>query len=1045
MKSVLWISIGLGAARAWATDLAINCGGSDVTTGGIAFVADRPYKSGAGSGYEGGVSVSHPLVNTGGTAVPAIHKDVRQGTAFAYRFDVPDGIYAVTLYFSENKVAIGGFRRFTVRVEGQPLVSNLDPAAVAGKEYAIEPRYVAAVSDGRLDVEVTATRGEATLAGIAVSPIAPDAFPPAAPPGTAHPGYGSVIVRWTRAASADLARYFLWRTRPGPPVLLTPDGTVLGRFIDEGAPAGVSSTYRLVAVDLWGNASAASEISAPPPLPPGGTALPIYDILLGPDERRFLFADAFRDIQVAGAFQSGSARLAAGVRNRGGTTRFLGKPNLKVIFRKGASWGGRDRINLKAEPISTSLCDERMASEFYRIASVPAPAVRPVHLRINGAYAGLYFDEEQVDRDFLVAHGFSDGSSVYKAIDYTLSGSADFNTFFSRLEQHEGSRQDHEELWQILAELRTVNEGDFDAWLAERFDRAEVCDFLAATALVGNSFDGSSYYVIRDRVDGKIRLIPWDLNNQTFGQHPADVPPVVDRPVLRNAMQAFGLDFDGWNLLWTRILMAPAARQRLADRIDALSVLFGGPSFHQAIQAAHDEIAQDAIADVRKNGWEDPSAFLNGVARIDQYVQGRLPFLAGELPQVRDPRGDLVLSEVMVANVSGPPDPNGDLDPWVEIENRAPAPRNLGGLYLSDDLRDRRKWQIPQGVMVPAHGRVVLWLDGEPSEGPLHAAFRLDPHGGALALSDGVVKKTLDAFIYGAQIPGVAYGRPATDDRTFGFLLTATPGAPNAGSPYPQRPVERVFHRPLFPGPTDTVNIVARIDSTGLAEAELSVDDGTATQLFSLQDDGLHGDGAIGDGVFGAFVPPRPAGAAIQFWVDATYTGGTVLHAPLDAPAATFRYDVHTLVPKPLVINEVVPRNDAGATDELGQHEDWVEIWNRGASPIDLSGMFLSDNPKSPLKWHFRPNTVMAPGGHLVVWLDGEQTNGTLHASFRLKSRSDQIVLTDRLDAGAITIDSVEIPRLPPDVAYARCPDGGGFRPTRNATPGYGNGGCLGP
>ena len=46
---------------------------------------------------------------------------------------------------------------------------------------------------------------------------------------------------------------------------------------------------------------------------------------------------------------------------------------------------------------------------------------------------------------------------------------------------------------------------------------------------------------------------------------------------------------------------------------------------------------------------------------------------------------------------------------------------------------------------------------------------------------------------------------------------------------------------------------------------------------------------------------------------------------------------------------------------------DWLELWNSGAQPVDLSGCTLTDNLDLPARWAFPSNTVMAPGQFLVL------------------------------------------------------------------------------
>ncbi len=67
-----------------------------------------------------------------------------------------------------------------------------------------------------------------------------------------------------------------------------------------------------------------------------------------------------------------------------------------------------------------------------------------------------------------------------------------------------------------------------------------------------------------------------------------------------------------------------------------------------------------------------------------------------------------------------------------------------------------------------------------------------------------------------------------------------------------------------------------------------------------------------------------------------------------------------------LVINEFLSNNRGGLPDEDGEYEDWIELHNRGASAVDLSGHGLSDNAGSPFKWVF-PAVTIEPGAFLLV------------------------------------------------------------------------------
>ncbi len=72
-----------------------------------------------------------------------------------------------------------------------------------------------------------------------------------------------------------------------------------------------------------------------------------------------------------------------------------------------------------------------------------------------------------------------------------------------------------------------------------------------------------------------------------------------------------------------------------------------------------------------------------------------------------------------------------------------------------------------------------------------------------------------------------------------------------------------------------------------------------------------------------------------------------------------------------VVLDEVVAANVDGLRDEDGDSSDWIELRNLTASPLDLTGWGLSDEPAEPFRWRL-PRVVLPPRGRLVVFASGK-------------------------------------------------------------------------
>jgi hypothetical protein len=96
---------------------------------------------------------------------------VRRGTTFGYDIPVENGTHTVRLGFVEpDRTTAVGDRVFDVSAEGQTRIADLDILAESGTyRTIIEPKtFTVTVMDGTLDLDFTATAGEAVVANITV-------------------------------------------------------------------------------------------------------------------------------------------------------------------------------------------------------------------------------------------------------------------------------------------------------------------------------------------------------------------------------------------------------------------------------------------------------------------------------------------------------------------------------------------------------------------------------------------------------------------------------------------------------------------------------------------------------------------------------------------------------------------------------------------------------------------------------------------------------------------------------------------------------------
>ena len=100
----------------------------------------------------------------------------------------------------------------------------------------------------------------------------------------------------------------------------------------------------------------------------------------------------------------------------------------------------------------------------------------------------------------------------------------------------------------------------------------------------------------------------------------------------------------------------------------------------------------------------------------------------------------------------------------------------------------------------------------------------------------------------------------------------------------------------------------------------------------------------------------------------------------------------------PVRINEVSAANDTYVND-YGKKGDWVELYNTTAEPIDVEGMYISDNIQKLQKCQLSKGestatTVIPAHGYLVVWCDKRDNQRELHASFKLADDGGSVALS---------------------------------------------------
>lgn len=125
-----------------------------------------------------------------------------------------------------------------------------------------------------------------------------------------------------------------------------------------------------------------------------------------------------------------------------------------------------------------------------------------------------------------------------------------------------------------------------------------------------------------------------------------------------------------------------------------------------------------------------------------------------------------------------------------------------------------------------------------------------------------------------------------------------------------------------------------------------------------------------------------------------------------------------------LVINEFMADNDNGSpwSDQDGDFDDWIELYNNTNQVVNLENYFLSDTSTFEHKWEL-PNIEIPANGYLIIWADKDVDQVGLHTQFSLDKDGGEVILS-YIDGSVI--DSVEYGEQDDNISMSRIPNGTG-------------------
>ncbi len=429
---------------------------------------------------------------------------------------------------------------------------------------------------------------------------------------------------------------------------------------------------------------------------------------------------------------------------------------------------------------------------------------------------------------------------------------------------------------------------------------------------------------------------------------------------------------------------------------------------------------------------------------------------------------NLWINEIVASNNLDQMDEFFEYDDWLEIYNSGGI-INLAGYYLSDDPNLLTKFMIPAtnaGLTTALpNSHIIFWCDNDDlTQGENHTNFTLKSGGETVFLTAPDGTTIIDSVTYAPLATDISYGRTCDGCGTWQFFNNTTWDAANQEIINPNG--ELLFINEIQTQNTSTIHDLdfeyepwieiynPNIFQVNLGGYVVQVGGNSYTipssnPIESIIPPGgfrnLWFDNDVDQGVLhlalslplqGSVSLLGPNGTTVvsqynfsdiatdQSW--GRTTDGANSSITFTQPTPTVSNSLFLIAGENLFINEIMAKNLTTTTDNFGEFEDWIEIYNPNNFTVNMSGYYLSDNPEVRNRWVVPsafPDSVTIPAqSWLLLFCDGDNNQGVLHTNFSLSNGGEYAGLFS--PDGYSLIDEVQWGFIGADTSYGRQYDG---------------------
>jgi Na+-transporting methylmalonyl-CoA/oxaloacetate decarboxylase gamma subunit len=143
---------------------------------------------------------------------------------------------------------------------------------------------------------------------------------------------------------------------------------------------------------------------------------------------------------------------------------------------------------------------------------------------------------------------------------------------------------------------------------------------------------------------------------------------------------------------------------------------------------------------------------------------------------------DVRINEVMLVNKSSYTDNFGNRSAWIEVMNLGYNKVNIANCFLTDNLNEPKKYQIPSGdpfTIIPLRQFIIFYADGITQHGAAHLNFTLDSTHRFIALISPDGKTVIDSITIPALSANQTFCRMPDGTDNWSVSEITTPASTN--------------------------------------------------------------------------------------------------------------------------------------------------------------------------------------------------------------------------------------------------------------------------